>query len=78
MKMVCIVLISIESCIILGLWNFFKKKNKVIHYTEEQLVEILQFHLMLVKIKNKRPYINVKCLLDIIYPDNNIDLNNLE
>ena len=56
----------------LGSSNFFKKKNKVIIYTEEQLVEIRKFHLMLVKMKKKRPYMNVKRLIDKVYPNNNI------
>jgi len=56
--------------------KFFKKKNKVIHYSDKQLEEIQQFHLMLVKMKKKRPNLNVKRLLNIIYPNNNIDINN--
>jgi len=58
--------------------KFFKKKNKVILYSEEKLVEIKKFHLMLMKMKKKRPNFNVKRLLNTIYPDNNIDLNNSE
>jgi hypothetical protein len=53
---------------------FFKKINPISHYSEIELFEIRKFHLMLVKMKKKRPNFNVKKVLDLVYPNNNIDL----
>ncbi len=55
--------------------NFFKKNNKIAPriYSEKELIEIHTFHLMLLKMKKRRPDLDVKKMMDALFPDNGID-----
>jgi hypothetical protein len=55
--------------------KFFKKNNKIVArvYSDKELVEIHEFHLMLIKMKKRHPNLDEKILIDLIYPNNNID-----
>ena len=55
--------------------KFFKKNNKIAPrvYSEKELIEIHSFHLMLLKMKKRRPDLNVKKMMDALFPDNGID-----
>lgn len=55
--------------------KFFKKNNKIAPriYCEKELIEIHTFHLMLLKMKKRRPDLNVKKMMDALFPDNGID-----
>jgi hypothetical protein len=50
--------------------------NVAILYSDEELIEIQKFHLMLLKMKKKRTNFDVKKVMNLVYPNNNIDLNN--
>ncbi len=57
--------------------KFFKKNNKIATrvYSEKELVEIHKFHLMMLKMKKRHPNLNEKRLIDLIYPNNNINFS---
>jgi hypothetical protein len=55
--------------------KFFKKNNKIAPriYSENELVEIHTFHLMLLKMKKRRPDLDVKKMMDALFPNNNLN-----
>ena len=55
--------------------KFFKNNNKITPriYSEKELIKIHTFHLMLLKMKKRRPDLNVKKMMDALFPDNGID-----
>lgn len=55
--------------------KFFKKNNKFTAsvYTEKELKDINPFHLMLLKMKKRRPDLDVKKMIDALFPNNNLD-----
>ena len=55
--------------------KFFKKNNKITArvYSEKELTDINSFHLMLLKMKKRRPDLNVKKMMDALFPNNNLD-----
>ena len=55
--------------------KFFKKNNKIAPrvYSEKELIEIHSFHLMVLKMKKRRPDLNVKKMMDALFPNNNLD-----
>jgi hypothetical protein len=55
--------------------KLFKKNNKIAPriYSEKELIEIHSFHLMLLKMKKRPPDLNVKKMMDALFPNNNLD-----
>jgi hypothetical protein len=55
--------------------KFFKKNNKITFrvYSEKELTDINTFHIMLLKMKKRRPNLDVKKMMDALFPDNGID-----
>jgi hypothetical protein len=49
--------------------KLFKKNNKIAPrvYSEKELIEIHSFHLMLLKMKKRRPDLNVKKMMDALF-----------
>jgi len=53
----------------------FSRKNKLKKiYSEKELKEIQKFHLMLLKMKKRRPNLQEIRLINLIYPNHNIPL----
>ncbi len=50
---------------------FRRSKLKKI-YSEKELAEIRSFHVMLLKMKKRRPHFKEIRLINLIYPDHNI------
>ena len=55
--------------------KFFKKNNKITArvYSEKELTDINSFHLMLLKMKKRRPDLDIKKMMDALFPNNNLD-----
>ncbi len=53
---------------------FFRKKNTIEekHYSEKEMKEIMDLYQMLVKMKSRRPDLDVKKMMDDLYPNNGI------
>jgi hypothetical protein len=52
--------------------KLFQKKKLRKLYSEKEQNEIRKFHVMLLKMKKKRPHIKEIRLINLIYPDQNI------
>ena len=52
--------------------KFFRRSKLKKIYSEKELAEIRSFHVMLLKMKKKRPHLKETRLINLIYPDNNI------
>lgn len=57
--------------------GFFKKKLKVEkrHYSESEKIEISDFYQMLVKMKKRRPNLDIQRIINKLYPNHGIELS---
>lgn len=56
--------------------NYFFKKKRDLQLTKKELEDMNSFHNMLLKMKKKRPDLNIERLMKLTYSENNYRLYN--
>ena len=60
--------------------GFFKKKLKTEkrHYSETEKIEINDFYQMLVKMKKRRPNLDIERIINMLYPNHGVEFQSMK